>query len=272
MLCARMLYVLSLIATLSGTVYAQTSDYVRIVLPTIITEPVPGAFGSQWVTRLTVVNTGATPVRVYPYYFGCMFTVCPPTPPTPAGVTFSPVVTRDSAYNMGAFLYVERQHASDIHVALRVQDLSRQAKTWGTRIPTPSEDDFSRNPTSLLDVPTDSRFRVTLRVYALDVHSPTGVRVSVFGVSDILFPQNSVPDILIAQRTVQLNVPNLVLDPDTGDAAPAFALVTDLIDAQQAGGFPRVRVQLAPEDGSTKIWGFITVTNNETQHVTVIEP
>jgi hypothetical protein len=38
------------------------------------------------------------------------------------------------------------------------------------------------------------------------------------------------------------------------------------------GGLSRVGIQIDSLDPNVPVWGFLTVTNNETQHVTVISP
>lgn len=54
-----------------------------------------------------------------------------------------------------------------------------------------------------------------------------------------------------------------------------FAVINDLIAKYpQLTGLGPLRVEIDPliRDGARSAWGFITVTNNETQHVTVLSP
>ena len=54
------LIAVGIMITLSGA--AQTVQYERLLLPLVIGQPQPGAYGSLWVTSLTITNPLMTPV------------------------------------------------------------------------------------------------------------------------------------------------------------------------------------------------------------------
>src|SRR5438105_3909947 len=64
--------------------------------------------------------------------------------------------------------------ALSISLSLRVQDVSREARTWGTTVPVVRERDAFTGRLQLLDVPVDDRFRVALRVYDFDEPPASG--------------------------------------------------------------------------------------------------
>jgi hypothetical protein len=148
-----------------------------------------------------------------------------------------------------------------------VQDLSRQAQTWGTEMPVVLEDDAFRQTIHLLDVPVSKEFRSLLRVYdfgpSRDV--PKTVRYRVFEARTAVY--NPVrwpvaPDRLLASGVMQLRVANLGFHPGY------VALPLDHLDLD----VERVRVEIEPQDQDGRLWAFISVTNNTTQHVTTVVP
>jgi hypothetical protein len=130
--------------------------------------------------------------------------------------------------------------------------MSRQAEALGAEIPVVREKDFFGRPLELLNVPTDLRFRVALRVYDRGLPAAIGLTIYSFNtdeslVSTFLFP---------------------------GRQNPAYVQISDLIATypQLAGKGP-LRITLTPPiQGNPSLWAFVSVTNNETQHVTTISP
>src|SRR5687768_5214923 len=139
-----LLTVLILSAALNARTQQFPMDFEKILLPIVVQEPVAGAHGSLWITRVAITNTGSDSVAIAGYEFiegGCRI-LCPPQPPTPPGIMFLPRLLIFTSEVQGFFLYVERGHIDDVAVQLRVQDPSRQSQTWGTEIPTVREKEF----------------------------------------------------------------------------------------------------------------------------------
>lgn len=218
----------------------------QYLLPVFI-EPIQGAFGSEFRTELHGFNTGQNPLDIWG-----LETTCRPSPPicnwlTDAMVTLLPNETDIADYfafqtgSPGRFIEVPFEQAEDLSLSLRVYDTSRAAENFGTEIPVVHRSEFRRKPFTLLDVPTDPRFRNTLRVYA---HAETAVRVQ-FGNETHL----------------------LTLRPGAHVFDPAYAQFT----AFPTGTQP-IRVTITPDPTGPAVWAFISVTNNETQHITTITP
>ncbi|MDQ6800137.1 MAG: IPT/TIG domain-containing protein [Acidobacteriota bacterium] len=203
----------------------------------------PGALGSQWTTQITLRNENDYPVPILPmsaFNLGCVFE-CDSLVPKHS--------TRTTGINTpnGFFGYVPRQASPAVHFDTLIKDLSHQSEALGTEIPVVREKDFFARPVELLNVPTDPRFRVALRVY---------------GTSAALAIQPLNSD------------ENLVSSAVFPAGNPPFTLISDLVAAYpQLAGKGAVRITLSPfVVGNPALWALVSVTNNETQHVTTISP
>jgi hypothetical protein len=225
----------------------------RVLLP-LFTEPVNGAFGSRFVTHLRAANmsrTEGTWVFGLAAVCGIEFCVEPDLREEPYRLEpRQSYIPQDFDYTgkPGQFLYIPK-NMPDVSFNLRVFDESRRADNFGTELPVVRAEQFTTQPFELLDVPGDPRFRVTLRLYA-----PAATSVSVF-YSDIGIPVD--------------------LKPGLNELEPAYAQLGTFGD----GNFkyditivPSTTVPPFPGFEPVPVWGFISVTNNETQLITTITP
>jgi hypothetical protein len=53
---------------------------------------------------------------------------------------------------------------------------------------------------------------------------------------------------------------------------PGYAQVTDLSTLAPLGDVERLRLEVEPVTPGLRLWAFVTVIHNETQHATVITP
>jgi hypothetical protein len=232
----------------------QTQE--RLLVPVALRAAVPGAYGSQWETRLVVLNRTERPVLIEGLESSCQVPLCPPLVVQPhATATAFPVVEG----RPGIFLRASDttlSHAVTAH--LRVQDVSRQSETWGTEIPVVRESEALTGPTDLLDIPLGPEFRSLLRLYDF-APGANAVRVRIFRLSGKMEPPDADP--LVGEWILSLT--------HGGDVRfPGYA---QLILPPAAAG-ESVRVEIAPLDEGMKFWAFVSVTNNATQHITVITP
>ena len=220
----------------------------QFLLPVFIA-PVQGAYGSEFRTELHGVNTSPTEmVEIWG-----LETPCRPSPPicdwlNEAMVYLPPAMGGDvfdlfafQTGSPGRFIEVPLDQAEDLSLSLRVYDTSRAAENFGTEIPIVRTRDFRSKPFALTGVPLDPRFRNTLRLYSA---RPTTVEVK------------------IGNETHHLTLPGSQhhFDPSYAQltAFPTGTGVTDVI--------------VTPAEHGPAVWGFISVTNNETQHITTITP
>ena len=130
--------------------------------------------------------------------------------------------------------------------------------------------EFTNGTITLNDVPTDARFRQTLRVYSLDSSKPSMVRISVLGIRLNTDEIRSSPDVLIGSQDRALSDHHEWLPINTL-TIPGFLEISDIGSMAPVTGYDLVRVDVQPLDTSS-VWAFVSITNNETQHITVIAP
>lgn len=251
------------ICTISLPLAAQdTRRYERRLLPIQLeaVNGIPGANGSLWRTFLVGRNESDRHVRVVQNPAAtCSIGGCPPEDAAPRS-TFTPQVFGDQTHP-GAFVYIDAVGAETLFLNLRVQDLSRQSQTWGTQIPVVQERDFHASAFQLLNVPTNTDFRINLRLYDYEGTDGVQARISIVPISGAG---------VLASEILRLSAPQRTLPHPS---YPAYAEVTSLTDRypqiQSAG---RVRIVIEPLTTGSRIWAFASVTNNNTQHVTLVAP
>lgn len=237
----------------------------RILIPLYVQSPVDGALGSRWTTELSVVVRGEGWPLIGGYYFSpCRVNPCLP-PPVPPGLTFYPSLGETKM--QGAYLLVEAPYVQDVHANLRARDLSRQATDWGAEVPTVREAQAPRGAFELLDIPANQGYGVMLRLY----HFGVGNIPSTLSVVVRLFQARPEQHVANGEVPLDLLIAEFPIAVEGGsNSTPGYAEIPNLtVPAPYDTG--RYRVEVSGPDGS-RIWGFATITNNETQHVTVISP
>ncbi|HXH37000.1 MAG TPA: hypothetical protein VNN08_00085 [Thermoanaerobaculia bacterium] len=197
-----------------------------------------GAFGSQWTTEsfITVANGSPAFFRDLLPCAGCLSTL----------IAGSAKLDTD-ANPWGHVLYALRGTAGSLDFASRIRDTTRQAQTAGTEVPVVRGSDF-RAQLRCQNVPVDSRYRVMLRLWSFG-NSPFNVLVD---------PQQQLPLSLT-------RIPGTTMWFGSLD-------VTSLLT--KAGANPTL-VTVSPSGSpllSPPIWGMLSLTNNDTQQVTIISP
>lgn len=239
------------------------STYERILLPVFLNPGVelPGAFGSRWVTDLVGFNDSARHVKVTqtPLFACGLPEGCPQ--PADAKSTFRMQLNPPTSQGLGQLLYVERAGSQAVTFNLRIQDLSRQSLTWGTELPVVRESDVFSTSLILLNVPLESRFRQALRIYDFDGELGRTVRLRIYEgdsspalVDSIVSLGSALPAQEFPERPGQAQIGDLVIE------------FTQLLSAD------RVRIQIDPSSPGVRFWAFLSITNDETQHVTTITP
>lgn len=228
--------------------------YERVLIP-IFTAPVTGANGSDFRSTLLLMNRSQRSVTAYGLSYRCMI-LCP-TPPVPS-VELGPGEfvdegALDPTGAPGLFVYVPRPRRDDLVMQLRAFDISRETTNFGTEIPVVRENDLLQTPVTLLGVPTDARFRNTLRIYAAE---ESAFLIRAEGNNGIVLEES-----VWAGPGATIFDPSYVMFNDfpTG-AGPLRVTITPLVPI------------VTPPAQPVRFWAFISVTNNDTQHITVISP
>jgi hypothetical protein len=228
--------------------------YERVLLPVFWSGP--GAFGARWETNATLYNGNEyvlTPAHTTVVHIHCPVTTCDSRVPGNADAT----VTADGSTVAGVVEELPRQATAKIDFGLTIRDRSRDDRDLGAEVPVVRESDLFARTFNLPNVPTDPRYRLTLRLYDLDGSAVFALRIYT----------NGAPTPAVNQ--------GIALNADAALRNGGFAVIDDLLAKfPQLAGFGPLRVEIDPlaRDGARSAWGFITVTNNDTQHVTVISP
>jgi len=210
-----------------------------------------GALGSQWWTELAMANENDFPVisDALLFSFPCGdIASCAPTrfiPRRSTAIAFGATDTEGKLFRVG------RQGASNVFFDARVRDLSRQAQDLGSELPIVREKDFRGTSFDLLNVPTDARFRVTLRLYRIDGSTPMHISIRP------MFDKPLVTADLPVHSVGTLQVVTI---------ADLVAKYPDLV------GKDRIVISVDSGTPQPVAWGFVSITNNDTQRVTVISP
>lgn len=236
----------------------HVAGYHRYLVPIVIVGEVAGGYGSRWRSELVGRNEMDRFVRVVQDPGSCHIT-CPKENADPRS-TFSLNWEGAPLPGAGAFIYVADVLNPKISLNLRIQDVSRQALTWGTEIPIVHEGEARTDAMQLINVPSDSRFRVALRVYDFAPRQDVTTQVRVR-----FYPKDGIT--VLAERI--LNLPGPFQDQEY----PGYGEILDVTgEHPQLQGHTTFRVEIAPITAGLEYWAFVAVTNNETQHVTTITP
>ena len=237
--------------------YAGNVDdtFERVLFPVFVPET-PGTFGTRFGSTFSMLNAGGPNVTLFglesaPLCLpdaGCPPVLKPLVLPAHAALSGDNLVFDG---NPGRLAYIPKGSFDQLATSLRLADASRLNESFGTRLPVVPERDFRSDLIALVDVPQDdkSNFRYTLRVYALDPGS--SVHVAFVG-----------------------NDNGVVLrETDLGFTEPADPY--QVAYAEYSGFHPRaqsVRVEIKPATPGQRIWGFVSITNNVTQQITIVAP
>lgn len=230
---------------------APPSVYERVLFP--ILGNMPGAGGSLWKTETAMINQ-------HPWYVDTANNVRPVVCVTfPCGERISPnsyVTFEGGEHPRGVALLVPRNEAPYLGFASRVRDVSGSDDNFGSALPVVREQQMvRRGAATMLDVPMDSRYRNRLRVYAFDETDAQELRVR----------------LVIEERNTRSETDLLLTRTCSAAQCPAIPFYAERViptsDTQNARANFFVDFRARPD---VLLWGFVSVTNNKTQHVTVI--
>ena len=261
------LLALSLILALAAPAFAaEEPALVRYMVP-VTGSRIAGANGSLWTTELTVHNSRGTQMFVHGDICGGVIS----SPPCDDNVYIAPRTSKrvelvPASFSQGAFIYLPLDpSAGPVPMTLRSRDLSKTAESFGTEVPVVRDSDFAQFVV-ITDVPTDTRYRATLRIYNSS-EAPRIVEMRVYTLT------GTQP---IETRSIELSGVNILVFNPT-PFHPAYAQVDPLSPLVRASG-ERVRIEIEDpirhvvSPPPPPIWALVSVTNNDTQQVTTITP
>ena len=245
----------------SGFTYVG-NDYTPILFPVYTRHPLSGAQGSSWVTETRLLNRNQISlIRGIDVLY--VDTDLPPDKLIASKLT----MPRDDVDSPPtALAWIRNEFAPFVSAELRVRDTSRQSETWGTEVPVVFGGSFEMN---LLNVPVRDGFRSLLRIYSAVYGGCCGVTVKF----------RDAEGVVVTSRSLQLQHPvgsigGLAPPPYRREGSrelplqPAYAEI-DLLSIVELQGRDPLWIEVAP---SMPAWAMVSVTNNATQHVTMITP
>jgi hypothetical protein len=263
----KMTFTLTL-GILAVTLSAEpTPGFTRFLVPVYALD-IPGAYGSRWLSETWVRYSGIETMRMAPRPYECAFecTLGGPVGPSLPSLRLQYL----AGYPESAILvHVETEHASEVTFDTRLRDTSRATRSAGTQIPVIREDRMSTGPLYLLNIPIEPAFRNTLRVYALpDVEEPE-VEVRYFRQ---LNPDGPGLDVNIYLLRVERLTLRSRPSTEQFNVFPAVAEIGNIETFPELAGESTIWVEIVPLTPGMRAWGLISLTNNETQQVTIISP
>jgi hypothetical protein len=235
--------------------FARTAAAEKVLLP-ILTEDAPGAGGSLWETEVRLLLS-AEPTDLFPLVDCAACSI-------PTGSVFAPpLFFQRPAHPPGAVVYIETNPAGRFHWSLRVRERSRAALDRGTEVPVVRERDLFTSTLHLVDVPVESGYRQTLRVYDVDARPNAAVRIT--------FSRQDGTLIGTLDRALQLSP---VHNPNFARNVTPGYLQLDRWHALLPGleGVDRVWIRVDPLTAGLRFWAFASLTSDATQQFTVVSP
>jgi IPT/TIG domain len=229
-------------------------DYERVLLP--VTFSGPGAQGSQWQSTVMVKNNSPVTIDTEPIIYA--YNALPLLLPLSGGsIGFFP----ERAGEGGSFLYFTRGGASRYFAySSHITDRSRSETDLGSELPVVRARDTAAE-ISLPNVPVSTTFRARLRIYDFDTLESRAVSVFVKPLHE---PEREFLVHTTGRTIVCPTTP--CLQPEPGFVA---------VDLNSLGLRPNlgpVDIRVRSSRGDARLWAFVTVTNNETQRVTMHTP
>lgn len=224
-------------------------EYERVLFPVVYAGP--GANGAEWDTEIIVRNDAPVPVETQPLFRSFILPVYTAIPPGER------VPFPSAAIAGGSFLYVPRGLEKHLAYSAHAIDRSRSTKDRGTEIPVIRASDTS-SVLRIVNVPLGPDFRAMLRVYDFD---------SAERDLSVTLRRPGAPS--ISTRVTLRGAIQCVTEPCL-QPGPTWAAVDLATIAGSTSGVFDITIEQFFE--SPRLWGFVSVTNNETQFVTTYSP
>jgi len=239
--------------------------YESVLLPIYLDSVADGAFGSRWKTDLWMRNNGSESAALAGWPCDG---ACPPV--FPWTYSFSgghslhnlPPLSGAGDGNPSRVLYVTKEEAAHMSFRLRFADLSRSAIDGGVEMPVIRQSEMLEASAQLFDVPLVPSFRAMLRVYET-AYPSSRFRLNIYAQAE--------GDLTPAVHTFELTSASAYTGPLRPKAGYVQFDLSGLLRQQPA--WPQnVRIEIEPLTPGSRYWAFVSITNNDTQVVTLVTP
>lgn len=239
------------VALSCGIATAQQQD--AVVLVPLLVGDLPGAGGSLWSSELTVYNAEAADAELYN---SCVLSACSFW--KVRGASALRITNARSSGFPGQFLRIATATSSgsipEMSFQLRIFDRTRN-DDWGTEIPVVRWDLLTSEELTFIGIPVDKEFRHTIRIYT-DQGTASNVSVEYF-------------DLDAGNLLLSLTPP--FIQGGTILRDEGYAQIDSTSLAGQLGQAKKLRVEVKNRLAGA-LWAMISVTNNQTQRVTIMRP
>lgn len=159
-------------------------------------------------------------------------------------------------------MYIERAFSDAVSLSLQLLETST---AQSIQLPVVRERSFFTRTFQILDVPNPGAGkRITLRVYGIDPNVPGKVEVRVFAQGTEQLARDDIYDLIVVQRFYSTAAYTVPVRPPVAEVtyyAPLVSASSDLL-----------RFEIKPLTPNMPVWGFVSVTENTTQRVTLRTP
>lgn len=255
---------IAVVSALTADAQVNTTDRIEtILIPVATNGEVPGAFGSLWLSEVWARNGTTLDLE---FQEPCRFPGCEPDL---KGGQIAMVSGFQGPEGMLLFNAVEAASngefpRSSVTIEARLFELSRYAQPNGIEIPVVREADFLSDPVWLLGIRPSTANRVAIRVWDPGHVESASVLVEVYDRSG-------------TERIVAFELPlagRMFGDPpQTQRSLPAIGSVLNL-----QSSYPEilneevVHIRISPQTDDLLYYAMASITDNETQHVTIVSP
>lgn len=249
----------------------DVSRFQRILVP-VYNCRLGGVNGSSWCTDLSAFNPSDDGAVIYPVYTGWKAgKIAGAVLPSEHFVAIDLLIPGDFyevAPRVGRILYVDPDHADSLRLNLRVYDRSRTTATWGTEVPLVRENELRTNAIEIFPVPTNTLFRQSLRIY--DPFRTAGAEV------EVRFYTAKTAKLITTRRVALTVYERTVYDGSADLSFPGLAefnnLLAEVPELANMAYSPELRIEIVPLTPGLRFWAMVSLTNNETQQVTLLTP
>jgi hypothetical protein len=232
------------------------ADDLEQVLLTVQPSFIECGCGGRFDTRLVVYNAGEKSVRG-----SCVDDICGTI--APGGHEIGGPKTLASS---PTFLFLPKESVARLRMSLITQThrWDRPDDIAFAELPIVRVSDFRDTTISIVGVRMQPGFRQGLRIYALDGTAYSAVDVRVY---DLATDAQIYEEVHWLMPLTDQRMPS-------GEAlAPAFNMECDLSrELPQMLDGRNVRIEIEPLTEGMKIWAFVSITNNDTQHFSSVVP
>lgn len=243
----------------------SAANWERVLFP-ITSAVIAGAGGARWTTELTALILGEAVPEHAPTH--CEIDPSPVCAVEPAPLrrqfdAFHHLVAPATTRSSGQFFYLRPADARKLRFNARIYDAAREERTAGAEVPIVRDADFTSDVIALLNIPVIPEVRHTLRIYDADGRDETLVRIRIYSG----FESEPRVEVVRGLRTLIRQSTTTAFLP----THPAYAQ-EELLPLLPPGPLEPLRVEIEPVTPGVRLWAFVSITNNETHHVTVVTP